>query len=50
MTDHATYENGSQPATGFAYVFVGGELVLENDRVRLEATPGAPIRFPASQP
>lgn len=50
VTDHATYENGSQPATGFAYVFVGGELVLENDRVRLEATPGAPIRFPASQP
>ena len=33
VKDLATYENGQIPPIGFAYVLIGGEIALENDKV-----------------
>lgn len=33
VKDMATYENGQIPPIGFAYVLIGGEIALENDKV-----------------
>ena len=33
ITDNATYENGQIPATGVAWVIIGGEVALENDQI-----------------
>ncbi len=43
ITDHATYENGRQPATGIDSVLVNGELVLDRGR-RTKSLPGRALK------
>ena len=50
VTDHSTYANGNQLATGFKAVLVAGELIVEDDREMTYKTPGQPIRFSVSGP
>ena len=50
VTDHSTYENGNQLATGFKAVLVSGEVIVDNDRALTARTPGREIRFPPSGP
>ncbi|MCR1783813.1 amidohydrolase family protein [Nocardioides carbamazepini] len=44
VTDHATYDAGTRASTGYAAVVVGGELLVENDVLRLDVLPGRPVR------
>jgi N-acyl-D-glutamate deacylase len=50
VTDHSTYANGNQLATGFKAVLVAGELIVEDDREKTDKTPGQAIRFSGSGP
>ncbi len=43
ITDHATFENGRQPASGVEHVVVNGEVVLHN-KERTKALPGRVLR------
>lgn len=45
ITDHATFENSMQYATGMVHVFVNGEQVLKNGE-HTGATPGRVVRGP----
>jgi Amidohydrolase family len=44
ITDHATYENANQPATGVLAVLVNGVSVVRKGELILDAAPGQPIR------
>ena len=44
VTDRATYALGTTPSSGYAYVMVGGVVVVDHDELRLESLPGRPIR------
>lgn len=44
VTDRATYGAGTLPSTGYAYVFVGGQVIVEHDRLRLDVLPGRPVK------
>lgn len=44
VTDHATYAAGTRPSTGYAAVIVGGEVLVEDDVLRLDVLPGRPVR------
>lgn len=48
ITDHATYENGKQLATGMHHVLVNGTIVLENGQ-RTAALPGKALRHTKSR-
>lgn len=47
VKDHATYEDPHQYATGFAFVLVNGEVVIENDQ-HTGAKPGHALRHQSS--
>ena len=47
VKDHATYDDPHQYATGFAFVLVNGEVVIENDK-HVGAKPGQPLRHCSS--
>lgn len=49
VRDHATYEDPHHYATGFAWVFVNGVAVVEQDR-HTGARPGQPLRGPGWRP
>jgi hypothetical protein len=44
VTDNATYAAGMRPSTGYAAVVVGGEVLVEDDVLRLDVLPGRPVR------
>ncbi|MEL6264151.1 MAG: amidohydrolase family protein [Pseudomonadota bacterium] len=44
IRDNATYEDSNQPATGVKTVLVGGELVVDDGTLVLDADNGQPIR------
>jgi N-acyl-D-amino-acid deacylase len=43
VADTATYDNPRQPATGIPFVFVNGQLAIEDGR-RTETTTGRALR------
>ena len=49
VQDNSTYTQGNLPATGFKAVLVNGSVVLKEDSVLLDKTPGQPVRFPAEK-
>jgi Amidohydrolase family len=42
--DHATYEASTQPSTGVRHLLVGGEPVIRDGALELDARPGRPVR------
>ncbi len=44
VTDRATYATGTLPSTGYAYVLVGGQVLVDHDQLRLDVLPGRPVR------
>ena len=51
VTDNADYVAGTNglPSTGIPYVLVNGVVVVRDSRVRDDAKPGQPIRFPVEE-
>lgn len=49
VTDHATYENPAQYSSGIEYVFVNGELVVNEGTLLNDSKPGKAIRAPQKQ-
>lgn len=51
VRDNATYTEGTKPTTGIPYVLVHGEIVVKDEKVLKDVTPGQPIRFaPEDEP
>jgi len=44
ITDQATYDDSTRPSTGIVHVLVGGEFVVRDGEVQLDARPGRAIR------
>jgi hypothetical protein len=44
VTDAATYLDPVRPSRGVRYLLVGGEFVIRNAELQLDAMPGSPIR------
>ncbi|MYS83910.1 amidohydrolase family protein [Embleya scabrispora] len=44
VTDQATYEHSTRPATGYAHVLVGGVPVVQDGVLCLDALPGTAVR------
>ena len=44
VTDQATYDDPTRPSTGVVHVLVGGEFVVRDQQLQLDARPGRPIR------
>ena len=44
VTDQATYDEPTRPSTGIVHVLVGGEFVVRDGALQLDARPGQPVR------
>ena len=44
ITDQATYDDTTRRSTGIVHVLVGGEFVVRDSQLQLDARPGRPIR------
>jgi N-acyl-D-aspartate/D-glutamate deacylase len=44
VTDQATYDDTTRPSTGIVHVLVGGEFVVRDRQLQLDARPGQAIR------
>ena len=44
VTDQATYDDSTRPSSGIVHVLVGGEFVVRDGALQLDARPGRAIR------
>ncbi|HET6909648.1 MAG TPA: amidohydrolase family protein [Mycobacteriales bacterium] len=44
VTDQATYDDSTRPSSGIVHVLVGGDFVVRNRELQLDARPGRAIR------
>jgi N-acyl-D-aspartate/D-glutamate deacylase len=44
VSDRATYEQSVLPSSGYAYVLVGGQLLVDHGQLDVTIAPGRPVR------